>query len=584
MPRWAAVLVLAGCARPPAPTTPPAVVPAVAALLADLDRDVDPCKDFYEWSCGGWHERHPDEWRQQTVRSQTAEDDLRALLDEAAAGKPAPSAENAAGWAYLGSWRRACDDWSERPSVVDAVLATEVPAGNASAAIGALSAYGVDPVFDPVLVPGEGGKVRLVLAHPPFKMLLDRRISPSVYKAWDDFGGDEPVGELVPIAGRTGGFDWAAWAAAADLHGLEVVVDATYADRVDAVFAATDPADLWALVGLLGHAWVGEPRTTDACVAGVLSEGTPLLAPHYLARYLPPADREGAAAVVAEVRDVLADEVDRSRGIDAESRALGRQVLDALTIDVGPSEAMPFDAHPLGTGYLGHSMPMARAVRAAMLATMNDEHGSAWTTSPWESNAFYASDEHRMFVNAAAVSRPWYVPGSRVMTMGALGAIMGHEMIHALTVGSPVSDHPEWLAVVGPPFARYGDCLAQDHAAWRKTLATERLPPYAASAEEDVADAVGLHVAWVAWDEGDATSKVERAGASYAPLTSSQIFFAAYGQAMCDSLVITDGRHDVTRVRVNAAVAQEPAFAEAFGCYDGVPEAPTNRCEPLFGR
>jgi hypothetical protein len=49
---------------------------AAARILESLDKDSDPCEDFYQFACGGWISQHP------VPESQTSWDQFRALQEK----------------------------------------------------------------------------------------------------------------------------------------------------------------------------------------------------------------------------------------------------------------------------------------------------------------------------------------------------------------------------------------------------------------------------------------------------------------------------------------------------------------------
>lgn len=65
--RWAEVLLILMCA-------PTAV--AAARILESLDKNSDPCEDFYQFACGGWISQNP------VPESQTSWDQFRALQEK----------------------------------------------------------------------------------------------------------------------------------------------------------------------------------------------------------------------------------------------------------------------------------------------------------------------------------------------------------------------------------------------------------------------------------------------------------------------------------------------------------------------
>ncbi|MDQ2772222.1 MAG: M13 family metallopeptidase [Bacteroidota bacterium] len=108
----AAALLLAGCAgTKPAPvaTVPPAApapVPAptfpqgVGLDMADIDRTVNPCDDFFQFSGGNWLRGNPvpsyaSSWGPRNLLGNRTQDLLRKILDDAAANRSAAPGSNA---------------------------------------------------------------------------------------------------------------------------------------------------------------------------------------------------------------------------------------------------------------------------------------------------------------------------------------------------------------------------------------------------------------------------------------------------------------------------------------------------------
>ncbi len=86
----AVVLALAAAGALAAQTAPPAADPQPALDLTSMDRSVDPCTDFYAYSCGGWIKKNPvppdrSSWSTYGKMQEETNATLRQLLEQAAA-------------------------------------------------------------------------------------------------------------------------------------------------------------------------------------------------------------------------------------------------------------------------------------------------------------------------------------------------------------------------------------------------------------------------------------------------------------------------------------------------------------------
>ena len=124
--------------------------------LANLDRSVSPCADFYQFANGGWMKNNPipaayPRWGSFTILQEHNQDVLHTILDDAAKDKSAQPGSN---WQKIGDFYASCMDESAIEAAGIKPLAPEFEriaqmkdAASLQAEVARLQNEGVDAIF-----------------------------------------------------------------------------------------------------------------------------------------------------------------------------------------------------------------------------------------------------------------------------------------------------------------------------------------------------------------------------------------------------------------------------------------------------
>lgn len=312
-----------------------------------------------------------------------------------------------------------------------------------------------------------------------------------------------------------------------------------------------------------------------SCAALAARDLTPLLADAYLSEMPNPAGEEAARQMFDQLRARLDRRVRRADWIDEPAREPARKRLGQVSLvfveDVeAPALAI---ATPPGSFLDLYRRTRERDARRTLALI-----GRPWTEEPLTptlSPGEYFSRQNRVWVSPEIVRPPYLrVVGFNATSFGALGAVMGHELAHAI---------PSVLQTTAAPSAA-GAALAARLACLKRHLDSMSPPEAAVDSRhrlgESWADRLGVDLALEAMNDEAAT-----AGQARSPEAWQRDLFVGYAQTLCtfqgDGAPEIDtwrDPHAPVRSRINSVVADVPEFARAFACRAGAPMDPARRC------
>ncbi len=323
------------------------------------------------------------------------------------------------------------------------------------------------------------------------------------------------------------------------------------------------------------------------CVAAVDSGLGELLGRAFVERAFAGESRDIARRMIANVEAAFDRDLDELDWMDEPTRRRAREKLHAIVNKVGypdrwrTYDGLSVDRHSwFASGIAARKFETARQVRRIGRPVDRGE----WHMTPPTVNAYYNPSANEMVFPAGILQPPFFhrdFPAA--MNYGGMGMVMGHELTHGFDDQGRKFDARGrmadwWTPSVAAAFEERAACIEHQYAAYEVQPGVHldgRL-----TLGENLADNGGIRLSYAAWsglgDDGRLPGL---------DLTPRQLFFVAYAQTWCtvatpqyEKLAATVDPHSTPRFRVNGPLSNLPAFAEAFGCAEGTPMNPRERC------
>ena len=208
-----------------------------------------------------------------------------------------------------------------------------------------------------------------------------------------------------------------------------------------------------------------------------------------------------------------------------------------------------------------------------------------WEMTPPTINAYYDPQMNNINFPAGILQPPFFDKNAEMAeNMGAIGAIIGHELTHGFDDEGRQFDakgnlEDWWTEADAKAFGAKSDCLSDEYS---KFLVGDGVHLNGKlTLGENTADNGGVRLAYMALMN-------DLAGKTLPPedgFTTEQRFFLSYGQDWCENstpqverLRAQTDPHATGKDRVNGVVSNMPEFQKAFGCATGKPMVSANAC------
>jgi endothelin-converting enzyme/putative endopeptidase len=324
----------------------------------------------------------------------------------------------------------------------------------------------------------------------------------------------------------------------------------------------------------------------DWCVKSTAHALEPQLADAYLSDLAHAPSEETAKRMFELIRFGFKQRLRDAAWMDEDSRSASLAKIDSMGIKfVADAEAPEVGLALIPPGSLLRAhLALSRSRTDGNLAKLGAPPLIDQALIPSFAPGKYFPFRRAVWLSPEIVRPPYVRSGPlNATSFGSLGAVIGHEISHALSPsgrGYDAAGHERetWSKSALVAYAERLTCLRNQFDALdagpgggnsgRRTL------------DENVADLSGVTLALWAMETDLARDQVPSNLWEW-----RRAFFVAYAQTLCtfggddpSELDRMTDPHASPRARINGVVANIPAFADAYECKPGAPEAPRERC------
>ncbi|HET8925632.1 MAG TPA: M13 family metallopeptidase [Candidatus Acidoferrum sp.] len=328
-------------------------------------------------------------------------------------------------------------------------------------------------------------------------------------------------------------------------------------------------------------------RATDANLGEALGQV-------YVERAFPPSSKRRVLQLVQDLQAVLSKDIEAADWMTPETKKQAQVKLRATLNKIGyPDKWRDYSSVSIGrSSYLldrQHTTTFEYHRWVNKIGTPLDR--TEWGMTPPTINAYEDPQSNTVNFPAGILQPPYFDPQQDdVVNYGAIGAIIGHEIIHGFDDQGRKFDaqgnlRDWWTESDGKQYDLRGKCIADQY--------TQEIPEAGAGVKqdgrltqgEDTADNGGLHLALLALQSDLAREGKSLSDKGSDGFTNLQRFFLSYAFGWCEqyrpelirTLVLTNP-HSYPKYRVNNVVSNMPEFKQAFGCHEGQKMVRQNFC------
>ena len=341
----------------------------------------------------------------------------------------------------------------------------------------------------------------------------------------------------------------------------------------------------------LNGAQTMQPRTRRCSFSADIDLGD-AVGQAYVARYFPPENKARMLEMVKAIEAALKGDIESSDWMSPQTKKLAIEKLAAQIDKIGyPNQWHDYSSVVIKRDdYLGNvQRASAFEINRRLSKFGRPTDRLEWNMTPPTVNAYEDPTSNTINFPAGILQPPFFeVAQIDAVNFGAIGAVIGHEIIHGYDDQGRKFDaqgnlRDWWTPEDAANYDKRDECITDEY--------TQEVPEAGVkqngklSAGEDTADNGGVHITLSGLEgklksEGRDLDSMTKDG-----LTELQTFFLSYAHVWCGqsrpeaarTAVLSQG-HSLGRYRVNNVLANMPEFAHAFGCKAGYPMVHANAC------
>ena len=296
----------------------------------------------------------------------------------------------------------------------------------------------------------------------------------------------------------------------------------------------------------------------------------------YVAKTFPPSAKARALAMVQNIKATFRDDLATLDWMTPATRAKAIEKLDAFTLKIGyPDTWRDYSALPVvRTSYAQNAIAAFNYRKDDIVAQIGKPvDRTRWGMTPPTVNAYYNASQNEIVFPAGILQPPFYdKDADMAVNYGGIGAVIGHESTHGFDDEGRKFDAKGDLADLWTPadvtqFGARASCIVKQYDALSPLPGVNENGSLVQG--EAIADLGGVTIAYKAFEKWQSTHpRLTLDG-----YTPEQRFFLGWAQVWASNdreqeiaLSAKTDVHAFDKFRVNATLANIPAFAKAWFC------------------